>query len=67
MLDSRPILTVILPGNRAILQSGYISTTKSLACSAASGGMAHPATYPLHLARTVLQQAVPEGGRQYSG
>ena len=28
---------------------------------------AHAATYPLHLARTVLQQPVPDGGRAYAG
>ena len=47
--------------------TGNISTTKSLLCSAASGGAAHALTYPLHLARTVLQQPVPDGGRAYSG
>ena len=46
---------------------GDISTTKSLMCSAAAGGAAHALTYPLHLARTVLQQPVPEGGRAFSG
>ena len=40
---------------------------RSLLCSAAAGGAAHAITYPLHLARTVLQQPVPEGGRVYSG
>lgn len=48
-------------------RTGEISTTKSLACSAVAGGVAHACTYPLHLARTVLQQPVPEGGRAYSG
>ena len=48
-------------------RTGEISTAKSLLCSAASGGAAHALTYPLHLARTVLQQAVPPGGRVYSG
>ena len=34
-----------------------------------SGGRQHGARvqYPLHLARTVLQQPVPEGGRAFSG
>ena len=48
-------------------RTGDISTTKSLLCSAAAGGAAHACTYPLHLARTVLQQPVPDGGRVYSG
>jgi len=48
-------------------RTGEISTAKSLACSAVAGGVAHACTYPLHLARTVLQQPVPEGGRAYSG
>lgn len=47
--------------------SGEISTARSLACSAFAGGAAHALTYPLHLARTVLQQPVPDGGRRYSG
>ena len=48
-------------------ETGEISTIKSLGCSAVAGGAAHAATYPLHLARTVLQQPVPEGGRRYTG
>ena len=48
-------------------RTGEISTARSLACSAVAGGAAHACTYPLHLARTVLQQPVPEGGRVYSG
>lgn len=48
-------------------RTGEISTAKSLLCSAAAGGAAHACTYPLHLARTVLQQPVPEGGRAFSG
>jgi len=47
--------------------TGDISTGMSLLCSAAAGGAAHAFTYPLHLARTVLQQPVPEGGRVYTG
>ena len=47
--------------------TGEISTGKSLLCSAAAGGAAHAFTYPLHLARTVLQQPVPEGGRRFAG
>ena len=48
-------------------KTGKISTGRSLACSAVASGAAHAATYPLHLARTVLQQPVAEGGRRYSG
>lgn len=48
-------------------RTGEISTGRSLACSAVAGGAAHAATYPLHLARTVLQQPVAEDGRRYSG
>ena len=48
-------------------KTGEISTGMSLACSAAAGGAAHALTYPLHLARTVLQQPVAPGGRAYSG
>ena len=48
-------------------ETGEISTMMSLSCSAAAGGMAHAATYPLHVARTVLQQEVEPGGRKYSG
>lgn len=48
-------------------RTGEISTTSSLLCSAAAGGAAHACTYPLHLARTVLQQPVPAGGRAYAG
>ena len=47
-------------------ETGEISTIKSLGCSAVAGGAAHAFTYPLHLARTVLQQPVPEGGRRYT-
>lgn len=46
-------------------ETGSISTTKSLACSAAAGGLAHAVTYPLHLARTVLMQEVAPGGTKY--
>ena len=48
-------------------RTGEISTARSLGCSAVAGGAAHALTYPLHLARTVLQQPVPSGGRAYSG
>lgn len=48
-------------------RTGEISTSKSLVCSAVAGGAAHAVTYPLHLARTVLQQPVAEGGRAFSG
>lgn len=48
-------------------RTGEISTAKSLLCSALAGGAAHACTYPLHLARTVLQQPVPEGGRAFTG
>jgi len=47
--------------------TGNISTAKSLGCSAVAGGFAHAFTYPLHLARTVLQQEVPPGGKRYAG
>lgn len=47
--------------------TGEISTAKSLACSAAAGGAAHAFTYPLHLARTVLQQPVADGQKPYAG
>merc|ERR1712224_167047 len=47
--------------------TGDISTQRALACSAASGGIAHTLTYPLHLARTVLQQEVQPGQRKYKG
>ena len=40
---------------------------RSLACSAVAGGAAHAFTYPLHLARTVLQQPVAEGQKPFSG
>jgi hypothetical protein len=45
--------------------TGEISTSKSLACSAVSGGVAHFTTYPLHMAQTVLQQEVEPGQRRY--
>jgi hypothetical protein len=48
-------------------QTGQISTSTSLLCSAFAGGVAHAFTYPLHLARTVLQQPVPDGGRHFTG
>lgn len=48
-------------------RTGEISTARSLVCSATAGGFAHAATYPLHLARTVLQQEVEPGGRKYKG
>ena len=54
-------------GHSRVKPPGEISTAKSLGCSAAAGGLAHAICYPLHLARTVLQQPVPEGGRVYSG
>merc|ERR1711924_171658 len=47
--------------------TGEISTMMSLSCSAAAGGLAHAVTYPLHVARTVLQQEVEPGGRKYRG
>lgn len=47
--------------------TGHISTSMSLACSAAAGGLAHSFTYPLHMARTVLQQEVEPGARVYTG
>ena len=48
-------------------RTGEISTARSLGCSAIAGGAAHAFTYPLHLARTVLQQPVPEGQKGYAG
>ena len=48
-------------------ENGEISTGRSLACSAVAGGAAHAFTYPLHLARTVLQQPVAEGQKPFSG
>ena len=47
--------------------TGHISTGASLGCSAFAGGLAHVATYPLHVARTVLQQEIRPGDRVYSG
>lgn len=46
--------------------TGTISTTNSVCCSATASAVAHSLTYPLHLARTVLMQEVPNGGRAYT-
>jgi hypothetical protein len=68
-----PLKGIMLGGYSALKdvckdpRTGEISTAKSLLCSAVAGGAAHAFTYPLHLARTVLQQPVAEGGRAYSG
>lgn len=68
-----PLKGIMLGGYSALKdaakdpQTGKISTSRSLACSAVAGASAHILTYPLHLARTVLMQEVPPGGRQYTG
>ena len=73
LLRVMPLKGIMLGGYSALKdlakdpETGAISTGRSLACSATAGATAHILTYPLHLARTVLQQEVAPGGRQYTG
>merc|ERR1712054_424766 len=71
LIRNVPLKGIMLGGTSTLTdmvkdpETGYISTPKMLACSAVAGGIAHAATYPLHLARTVLQQEVQPGGMKY--